>query len=313
MRFLWICLLTLSLAVGLGAQPVSARNKFKIGRGYFQRGNYQAALDPLEQAIKEDSGYLDAHYLLGLTYLGMENYAKAEEKLAYVIGLDPSFQEAYQYLGQALVAQKKYDQARKHFQRMQTIPGMAVSAQYCLGVLAYQEGNLAVAEKCWQEAARLDPKDPRSRNNLGILRSGEGKHGDALVQFQVASKLAPERPRYRINEAWEMVALNRPDNARQILNVVLKTPELEHDLGFLTMAMLASLDGKWEQVVNHCNSCIERNKECTQAYLLKARAQEQLKKPEEASKSYQEALNSDGNLVEAKDALRRLTPPAAPK
>jgi len=318
-RLVLLCLMMLSCCGWLWAQPVGARNKYKIARGYFQRGDYPKAVEFFESTLKEDASYIDAHYMLGLTYLAMENYPKAEEKLNYVTALDPQFVQAYQYLGQAYVAQKKFEEAKKTFQKLHSVPGGGTAAQYCLGVVAYQEKNLSSAEKYWTEAARLDPKDARSRNNLGVLRSSEGKHGDALVQFQMASKLAPENPAYLLNEAMELVALNRLEQARKQLTRVSKLADQRHDVGFLAEAVTAKLDNKWEAVVNHCDSCLKRNADYTQAWLLKAQALEQLKKPSEAVQAYEEAIKSDPNLKEAEQALAKLkaalpspSPSAAP-
>ncbi len=305
-------LLLLALISPSWSQPVSARNKYKIARGFFQRGEYPKAVEYFESTIKEDAGYLDAHYMLGLTYFGMQNYPKAEEKLTYVMALDPQFLPAYQYLGQVYVAQKKFDQAKKHFQKMSTTPGGGPAAQYCLGVVAYQEKDLAAAERYWQEASRLDNKDPRSRNNLGILRSCEGKHVEALVQFQGAAKLAPENPAYLLNAAMELIALNRLDNARSELKRVDKLAGNKLDIGYMGVALVAKLDGQWSKAVEHCKSCLKNNPDFTQAWLLQAQAYEQLKNPEEAIKSYEKALESDPNLKEAEQNLVRLKP-AKPK
>ena len=307
MKKVWLCLLLLlSLLTPSWGQSVGARNKFKIGRGFFQRGEYTKAVNYFEETIKEDATYLDAHYMLGLSYFGLENYPKAEEKLTYVIALDPQFLQAYQYLGQVYLAQKKFDAAKKHFQKMSTVPGGSQAAQYCLGVVAYQEKNLAGAEKFWTEAIRLDAKDARSRNNLGVLRSSEGKHGDALIHFQMAAKLVPENPAYLLNEAMELIALQRPEQARKQLTRVTKLADTRHDVGFLSEALIAKLDGKWEAVCNHCESCLKRNSDYTQAWLLKAQALEELKKPAEALQTYEKALESDPNLVEAERSIARL-------
>jgi tetratricopeptide (TPR) repeat protein len=309
----WLLLLSLLFCcLPVGAQSVGSRNKFKVGRGEFQREKYKEAIKYFEQAIAEDAGYIDAHYMMGLAYYGDKNFAKAEEKLRYVIGLDPQFFPAYQYLGQILSEQKKYDQAKQLFQKMQTVPGAGALPHYALGVVAYQEKNLKLAEKSWQEAARMDPKDPRSRNNLGVLRSAEGKHGDALAQFQMAAKLGPENPVYLFNEAWELVLLSREQQATERLARVRKLSDARHDVGFVALALLAKINKSWEKVVNHCDSCLSRNPEYTQAWMLKGEALEKLSKPTEALESYRKAADSDPNLVDAQKAVERLGAAAPP-
>lgn len=309
----WIVwLLLCALALPLWAQPVSARNKYKVGRGHFQKEEYERAIRYFEEAVKEDGTYLDAHYLMGLSHLGMKNYAKAEEKLRYVIGLDPQFNDAYAYLGQSLTAQKKFEAARTVYQKMLAVPGGAVPAHYCLGVVAYQEGNLNQAERSWKEVSRLDPKDARSRNNLGVLAQAQGKHQEALLHFQMAAKLVPENPAYLLNESWELLALGRNDTARKQLLRIQRLSDQRHDVGFLALGLLARLDNKWEVVVTHCDSCLKRNPEYTQAWLLKGQALEQLKKPAEALEAYRKAVESDPNVKEAEAAVSRLEKAVSP-
>lgn len=301
----WLLFLLLCVVPVFG-QSVGARNKFKVGRGEFQREKYKEAIKYFEQAIAEDAGYLDAHYMIGLSYYGEKNMAKAEEKLRYVIGLDPTFFPAYQYLGQILTEQKKFDQAKQLFQKMQSVPGAGALPHYAMGVVAYQEKNLKLAEKSWQEAARLDPKDPRSRNNLGVLRSAEGKHGDALAQFQMAAKMGPENPTYLFNEAWELVLLNRTKPASDHLLRVRKLANDRHDVGFAAEALMEKINKKWDKVLNHAESSLKRNPDYTQAWLLKGEALEQLGRAPEALEAYRKAVESDSNLLEAQKSVDRL-------
>ena len=300
-----VCLLTLlALCLPASAQPVSSRNKYKIGRGFFSKGDYNQAVQYLQEAIKEDPSYLDALYILGLSYFGQKNYAKAEEQLAMVIRYDAQFVEAYQYLGQVYMAQKKYDQAIAHFQRMSSVPG---------GVVYYQQQKLPQAEKAWKEAIRLDNKNARSHNNMGVLRSAEGKFVEALTEFQLASKLDPENPAYLVNMAATMIELKQVANARTNLQRADKLSGKRIDVGALGAAYLAKLDGHWDKVLQYTTMAITQNDDYTQAMLLKAEALEQLKKPEEALKMYQQALESDPNVKEAEQGVARLKKPEPAK
>lgn len=316
MRFLLGMLLLLALVVPASAQPVSARNKYKIGRGFFVKGDYTMAVQYLQESLKEDPNYLDALYMLGLSYYGQKNYAKAEEQLAVVIRYDPQFIEAYQYLGQVYMAQKKLDQAKTHFQKMSGVPGAGAAPQYCLGVVYYQEKNLSMAEKSWKEAIRLDNKNARSHNNLGVLRSAEGKHVEALTEFQLASKLEPENPSYLVNLAAEMILLKQIENARTQLKRADKLSGKRIDVGAVGAAYLAKLDNNWDKVVQYTTMALSQNDDYTQAMMLKGEALEHQKKDDEALKMYEQALESDANLKDAELAVARLKaakkPDAAP-
>lgn len=313
MRKILSLLVLLALCLPAAAQPVGSRNKYKIGRGFFTRGDYNQAVQYLQEALKEDPNYLDALYMLGLSYYGQKNYAKAEEQLGLVIRYDPQFVEAYQYLGQIYMAQKKYDQAKAHFQKMSGVPGGGVVAQYCLGVVYYQQQNLPMAEKSWKEAIRLDNKNARSHNNLGVLRSAEGKFVEAMTEFQLAAKLDPENPSYLVNLAAAMIELKQNENARLQLQRADKLSGKRIDVGAVGAAYLAKIDKQWEKVLQYTTMALTQNDDYTQAMLLKGEALEQLKKPEEALKMYQQALESDPNVKEAEAAVARLKKPEPAK
>ena len=309
MKLIFALLISLVLCLPGFSQPVSSRNKYKIGRGFFVKGDYTQAVQYLQEALKEDPNYMDALYMLGLSYFGQKNYAKAEEQLGLVVRYDPQFVEAYQYLGQVYMAQKKYDQAKAHFQKMAGVPGGGVAGQYCLGVVYYQQQNLPMAEKSWKEAIRLDSKNARSHNNLGVLRSAEGKFVEAMTEFQLASKLDPENPSYLVNLAAAMIELKQVENARAQLARADKLSGKRIDVGALGAAYLAKLDKQWDKVLQYSTMALSQNEDYTQAMLLKGEALEHLKKPEEALKLYQQALESDPNVKEAEQAIARLKKP----
>lgn len=308
----WSWLLILILISPVLAQSPSARNKFKVGRGEFSKQRYDRAIPFFEQAIKEDEGYLDAHYMLGLCYLGLANYPKAEEKLTLVVARDPQFLAAHQYLGQVLVAAKKYDAAREHFVKMLKVPGGAVTAHYCLGVVAYNEKKLAQAEASWREALRLDPKDARSHNNLGVMRSAEGKSVEALTCFQTAAKLNPDNVSYLLNEGLENLSLGRQETARKIFQRVMDKPGAPLDLACLAAASKAKMDNKWKEALDFCERGLNQQAENTRLWMLKGEVLEKLARPAEAREAYQKAFESDPNVVAAEKALQRLEPPPSP-
>ena len=170
-----------------------------------------------------------------------------------------------------------------------------------------------MAEKSWKEAIRLDNKNARSHNNLGVLRSAEGKYVEAMTEFQLASKLDPENPSYLVNLAAAMIELKQIENARLQLARADKLSGKRIDVGAVGAAYLAKLDNQWEKVLQYTTMALTQNDDYTQAMLLKGEALEHLKKPEEALKLYEQALESDPNVKEAENAIGRLKKPEPTK
>lgn len=293
------------------AQSVTARNKFKLGRSTFEKGDFKGAIVYLEQALKEEPMYPDAEYVEGLCYLGLKDFKKAREKLEYCINLDPSFLPAHQRLGDIYLHQNDFVKARAVFAAMAKVPGGGASATYCLGVVAYEQKNLAEAEKEWTEAAKMDPKMARARNNLGVLHQMKEQHQMALSDFKNAAALAPENPMYLLNQAFEYFELGDKGQVRQLCDRVQRLSNQRYDVGFLSAALLSYLDNQFDRCIKACDSAIDRDPEMTSALLLRARALEKLKRSEEARAAYQAALDSDPNLTVAAKALAAMKPAAA--
>jgi tetratricopeptide (TPR) repeat protein len=314
MRLIFVVLL---LIVGLcpqgaRAQSVSARNKFKLGRSQFEKGNYKEAIGYLEQALKEEPLYPDAQYVEGLCYLGLSDYKKAKEKLEYCIGLDPTFMPAHQYLGEICLRQKDYTGAKAVFAKMAQVPGGNPSATYCLGVVAYALKDLPGAEKEWMETLKLDPKMARARNNLGVLHRVKEQHQQALADFKSAALLASDNPAYLLNVAIEQFELGDKPGARLSCERVQRLSNQRYDVGFMAVALDAYVDGQWDRCLKATQSALGRNPDMTSALLFQARAYEKLKKIEDARASYKAALESDPNLVVATKALAALPPEPSP-
>ena len=290
------------------AQNVSARNKFKVGRAMFDKGDYKKAIESFEQAIQEDPNFPDPHFHMGLSYFGLKNYDKAKEKLTYVMQQDPTFFPAYKYLGQVYVAQKKYKEAKELFQRMLMVPKAAATATYCLGVLAYAQEDLKEAERLFREALRQDPKMASARNNLGVMQLAEKRYGEAFNNFAEAGRLEPAHPGFLVFQAIALIEQGDKTRPRPILDKAKRLSDKRHDWGFLGEACSQWMDGHYDKVVLACDKALERNPEMTEALIFKARALENLKKPEEARKVWEAVVADDPNVKEAKLAVERLKP-----
>lgn len=308
MRILLLILLVLALPAA-AQRSVTSTNKFKVARTLFEQGNYEKASLALEAIVKEDSTYIDAQYLLGLSYLGQKKYKEAQEKLQATIDLDKLFLPAYQFLGQILLEQKKYKEAREHFLKMMTVPNGGTTARYCLGVVAYVQKDLAGAETEWRETLRLDPKHASAHNNLGILLQSGGKHREAIGEFKQAVRLSPDNPMYRFNVAWEYAELGEKNDAKQELERMKPRVGKRSDLENLGFALYAWLSGDADMALKRARIAVNQNPDLTQGLTLIARALEQQKKLDEARPAWQAVLDSDPNVKEAEAALKRIPEP----
>jgi tetratricopeptide (TPR) repeat protein len=190
------------------------------------RGDLKAAKEQLEQALQADTGYAEAHNLLGFI-LGQERDLKgAIEQLHRAIELRPDYAEAHYNLGVALWYSGEQEKAVGEFRESTRLDAAAGQSYAFLGTALEGLGDLGGARRNLMRAIALLPPLPSVFVDLGIvfLRSHDVPH--TLAQFEAALNL-PDSSSPR--PAWERAA----DGLRQVMAKDGKDPEAHNILGRL--------------------------------------------------------------------------------
>lgn len=307
----WALLVVLLLgALPTWAQSVFAQQELKRARVLASGGRWKEALVPLESAMKDSPDYPDAIYLAGLCHLALDQFEPAERLLRRVTELRPDFFPAWGQLSTLYVMQKQYDKARQTLGALGKIKGGAPESHYGFGVLAWVEGHLDVAEKEWREAIRLQPEMAKAHHNLGILFREKGDRARALGALQDAVRINAESALYRYNLGLLQMEMGLKIDGMANLDRVRSQTERQ-DLALLAMATQMLFTNHPDQAEKAAARAYETNKDLTTALLIRARALEALKRPDEARKLYEQALAEDCNLAEARKALERIPAPVA--
>ncbi len=309
LAFLALSILVCVSVLPLQAQTVTSVQDYKLARVLASGEHWAEALVPLERALKEDPDYPDALYLAGVCHLALKQYDKAEPRLKRVTELRPEFFTAWGYLAQMYVVQKQYDKARETLGALGKVKGGAPESHYGFGVLAWAEGHLDVAETEWREAIRLRPEMPKAHHNLGVLMRERGDRVRALSALRDAVRLDPENSLYRFNLGLEQMETgNKVDGMANLDRVRAQTER--PDLANLALAVQMLLNNHPEQADKAASRAYQANPDLTAALVIRARALEALKRPEEARTLYEQALAEDSTLGEARRALQRIPAPA---
>ncbi len=176
---------------------------------------------PLEQATTASLDALKA-YSLGKK-AGERGSAASLPYFEHAIELDPNFAMAYRALGvhyynlgevgRAGEYFSKAFQLRQHASERETL---AITADY------YQQitGELDKAAQTFQEQIESYPREPSAYANLANVYAAQGQYEKALEMMRQAARLDPDSvPTYE-NLATLSLALQRPDDARQIVQQV---------------------------------------------------------------------------------------------
>jgi tetratricopeptide (TPR) repeat protein len=90
-------------------KPVTLSN---LGTLYFERGEYQRALELFQRAVKKDPRYEDAWFNLGSSYGITGQYEKALDAFNTCIGLDPEYWKSYEFKAMTYDNMKQPDKAK---------------------------------------------------------------------------------------------------------------------------------------------------------------------------------------------------------
>jgi len=108
----------------------------KTGVEQIKKGDYQAARDSFEGALRINDSAADGHFGLGIAYFHLKDDRLAERELTRAIEINPKESTAYQVLGE----------------------------------LHYRKDDLEAAASAWEKAVELNPSDENLRARLERIR-----------------------------------------------------------------------------------------------------------------------------------------------
>jgi len=143
-----------------------------LGLLYFERGSLEAAVDVLEQALKETDDIPLAHRLRARGLMRLHRYKDAIDDLESYLQARPFDPIALYNLGWILLnVRNRPRDARPYLERALLVRPDDPDILIALGAAAMlaPEPDLDLAEECFKKALRISPDDPDIHLNLGIL------------------------------------------------------------------------------------------------------------------------------------------------
>jgi tetratricopeptide (TPR) repeat protein len=165
-----------------------------LGIAYFQSGEAQRAVAPLQQALALNPDLPSGHYNLGRILQGLKRYEEAQRHYELALTRQPDDPEIHNNLGTLLRAIDRHDEAVVHFRRaLERKPDYAeahVNLGNALHVLGRHEDAIAALER----AVTLNAGVAEAYSSLGHALAAVGRHEEALKRFDAAVALRPGDP-----------------------------------------------------------------------------------------------------------------------
>jgi tetratricopeptide (TPR) repeat protein len=169
-------LIILALIAGLFANcswwsPSARKQKYyKSAESFYQKDKYHEAAIQLQNAIKIDPKYADAHYLLAQCYLKSGMWPGAFAELNRTVVLAPRNWQAQIDLGDLLLASRQFQQAEDKAKLVLAAEPQNVAAHTLNAKAIAALGNPPGSLDEMQAAIRIAPNQSSSYLNLALLQ-----------------------------------------------------------------------------------------------------------------------------------------------
>lgn len=136
------------------AEEKEAKKMYGLAMVLMERGLKEKAVAKLQEILKIDPGFCDAHILLGHTYLEDGKIDEAIGEFTYVIKCDPTSNDAKVGLGMAHAKKGDIDKALEYFQAALKLNPKPEKVYYELGKAYEKKGDLAQAVESYKLALK---------------------------------------------------------------------------------------------------------------------------------------------------------------
>ncbi len=171
--------------------PDIADAYFNLGSLYYQGGEYEKAIEPLQKALVHHPYDSDAHYTLGNAFDKLKRYQEAAKEFETMARIEPQNSSVFYNLGNAYLNLKKNGEAVEQYKKAIALNPRSASTHYGLG-LAYQRQNKpAEAIAAFQQAINIDSNNAEAHYSLALAKLETGDRKGAQDQQDLLKKIKP--------------------------------------------------------------------------------------------------------------------------
>lgn len=183
-----------------------------LGNGYFEKGEFDKAIDCYTKSlkIKSDTSIYNNLAVI-LTMRGELDEALKWYKKA--IQFDPANSEAYYNVSNILLSQGAFDQAITGYEKALSINPRYVKAYINLAIALSQEGRIDKAIHRLDEASKIAPGNVDIHYNMAMMLGQQGRVDEAIEHLGEAVKIQPRNVSIHYNLAMALGQKGRIDEA----------------------------------------------------------------------------------------------------
>ncbi len=195
----------------LQEHPENSIAFYTVARVYMMQEQYAEASKPIQEALRLDPSYANAHALYGVCLQHLNSYEPAEREFLTAIGLEPESDFVHFLYAEFLLSKRKdVEKAKFHAYKALALEADDASHHDLMGRIFMAEKNIPQAEAAFLHALRLNPERELTHNNYGVLLMyHKGEPQKAFEHFRIALMQNPTDKLLRKNFLQALKAKHR--------------------------------------------------------------------------------------------------------
>lgn len=154
-----------------------------------QKGNFQGAIDILEQAIEEHSEEASLYFNLGLNYMEVGNYKKARTAFTKAIDMDATHAKAYQALGLIYYEKEEFSTAAAYYQATIDAGKYDEYVYYKLGSCMYKLKRIDQAIEYYYKAIEIQPNIKQFHFGVALAHIAKKENNKSIEALRKALEI----------------------------------------------------------------------------------------------------------------------------
>ncbi len=268
-----------------------------------QSGNLTEAAHLYHKILNNESGHVDAIFLLGTLNIQQGNLDLATTFLKKAIALKPDHARTHNNLGTTFQEQGKFDEAIGCYRKATKLKPDYADAHYNIGVLLQKQGKDNEAITSYNRATEINPDYAEAYYNLGIVLQKQGKLDEAVFSYNKTIGIKPDYAEVYNNMGNVLKLQGKLDEA---VCSYKKALELKPDLAetYNNMGGTYTDQGNQAEAISCFQKALELKPDIPEVYNNMGDAFKELGKINEALSSYQNALRiKPDSGIEVKSSL----------
>jgi len=164
---------------------------FNSGYAYYEKKDYDHAIEDYTQAIRIDPNYADAYIKRSLAYYEKKDYDRAIEDCTQVIRINPNYAYAFLIRGFAYREKNDYDRAIEDCTQAIKIDPNYVHAYRKRGYVYFEKKDYDHAIEDYTQAIRINPNDDVTFFKRGNAYREKEDYDRAIEDYTQAIKINP--------------------------------------------------------------------------------------------------------------------------